>query len=268
MTSKHFAVVGSPIDHSLSPSIHSAAYKFLGLDWDYSRHEVKQGQLNEFLWESGTHLDGISVTMPLKPEAAAIATKSDEIVQLSNIANTLLRVSDEYFAFNTDVFGIEKALAECWGSNINRVAILGSGATAQSALYAVSKMAAAAEISIYVRDITRTDLVKKLADKLGVQVVIKDLNSYSNFQDLTISTIPSNSLDTHARSEQAGWLLNVNYSSQDLSFTNKFNSERVIRGETMLIWQAIAQIRIFLNGSKDLELENESALFAKMASAL
>ena len=74
MTSKHFAVVGDPIDHSLSPNIHNAAYKFLGLDWDYTRFQVSEGNLQDFLRKEGSHLSGISVTMPLKLEAAALAS--------------------------------------------------------------------------------------------------------------------------------------------------------------------------------------------------
>jgi shikimate 5-dehydrogenase len=75
-------------------------------------------------------------------------------------------------------------------------------------------------------------------------------------------------LDSLVAGKQSGWLLNANYSSKDASFTKQFNSERAVSGEVMLIWQAIAQIRIFLNGSADAQLDNESVLFAKMASAL
>jgi shikimate dehydrogenase len=101
MTSRHFAVVGDPIDHSLSPNIHNAAYKFLGLDWDYTRYKVSEGNLQDFLRKEGSHLSGISVTMPLKLEAAALASNGDEIVSELQIANTLLRKDHEFTAFNT-----------------------------------------------------------------------------------------------------------------------------------------------------------------------
>jgi shikimate 5-dehydrogenase len=60
----------------------------------------------------------------------------------------------------------------------------------------------------------------------------------------------------------------VNYASKDSSFSRNFPSDKVVQGETMLIWQAIAQIRIFLSGSPEAELDNETALFRKMAEAL
>jgi shikimate dehydrogenase len=268
MTSKHFAVVGDPIDHSLSPNIHNAAYKFLGLDWDYTRFKVAEGNLREFLKKKGSHLSGISVTMPLKIEAATLASSGDEIVSELQIANTLLRKDDEFTAFNTDVFGIEMALSKCWGHGIQRVAILGSGATAQSALYAISRRASNAKVVVYARDLSNTEPIQKLTAKLGIALEISPLGSFSHEQDVTISTIPAAALDTLSHLGQSGWLLNVNYSSKDSSFSKQFNADKVVQGQTMLIWQAIAQIRIFLNGTPHDELDNEKALFAKMAEAL
>jgi shikimate dehydrogenase len=268
MTSKHFAVVGNPIDHSLSPNIHSAAYEFLGLDWDYSRFQVPEGSLREFLVSDGSHLSGISVTMPLKLEAAASASSGDEIVSELQIANTLLRKNNEFIAFNTDVFGIEMALAQFWGSNIEHVAILGSGATAQSALYAVSRRAANAKVLVYARDLSRTQAIQSLGTKLGIAIDIRPLEAYSDEQDLTVSTIPAAALDNLNQHHHKGWLLNVNYASKDSIFSRNFPSDKVVQGEAMLIWQAIAQIRIFLNGNPDAQLDNETVLFGKMAEAL
>jgi shikimate dehydrogenase len=268
MTSKHFAVVGKPIDHSLSPKIHTVAYELLGLDWDYTKFLVEEGDLKSFLESQGSQLSGISVTMPLKIEAALLASSGDEIVKQLGIANTLLRQDSNFIAFNTDVFGIEMALEKCWSSKISQVAILGSGATAQSALYAVSRRTPSTQVVVYAREFSRTQTIRDLASKLDVALEVRSLDSYSNEQDLTISTIPAGALDGLGQHAQSGWLLNVNYSSKDSNFSKQFDSEKAIQGETMLIWQAIAQIRIFLNGTPEAELDNEGVLLAKMAKAL
>jgi len=238
------------------------------LHWDYSRFEVKEGSLETFLAADGSHLSGISVTMPLKLEAAEVATRRDEIATLLGVANTLVKAKDGYLGLNTDVFGIERALSDCWGQSIERISILGAGATAQSALYAASRKAPNAQVNVYVRDASRARDIQSLAGALGLSLEVTDLGSYSTAQDLTISTIPSLALDSLVAGKQNGWLLNANYSSKDSSFTKHFISERAVPGETMLIWQAIAQIRIFLNGAADAQLDDESVLFAKMASAL
>ena len=268
MTSKHFAVVGDPIDHSLSPRIHSAAYEQLGLDWVYEKHQVAKGSLARFLQDHGQNLSGLSVTMPLKPEAAALATYRDKIVDVLDVANTLVRSGDTWSAFNTDVFGIQQSLQKAWIEGISQVAILGAGATAQSALYALHLQSAASSVAVYVRDPGNTAQIVELAAKLGSRIQVQSLAEYNSDQDLTISTVPAEALESFTSLEQSGWLLNVNYAKANLDFSGSFQGHRVVNGEVMLIWQAIAQLRLFLAGNQTIPLEDEASLFAKMLSAL
>jgi shikimate dehydrogenase len=268
MTSQHFAVVGDPIEHSLSPRIHSAAYNHLGLDWDYSKHQVPKGELATFLSKSGSNLSGVSVTMPLKFEAAELSQSSDEIVKLLGVANTLLKSNESWLGYNTDVFGIQKALQPAWTGGVSKVAILGAGATAQSSLYAISLSAPAATVRVYVRNVSTAEEISLLGSKLGVELEVHQLAEYVAEQDLTISTVPAEALGQIPQLEQHGWLLNVNYASVNESFSSPFYADRVVNGEVMLIWQAIAQIRLFLNGDLTHELEDESLLYVKMLEAL
>ena len=268
MTSQHFAVVGDPIEHSLSPRIHSAAYNHLGLDWDYSKHQVPKGELATFLSKSGSNLSGVSVTMPLKFEAAELSQSSDEIVKLLGVANTLVKSNESWLGYNTDVFGIQKALQPAWTEGVSKVAILGAGATAQSALYAISLSAPKASVRVYVRNVSTAEEISLLGTKLGVELEVHQLSEYTAEQDLTISTVPAEALGQIPQLQQHGWLLNVNYASVNESFSSPFSAERVVNGEVMLIWQAIAQIRLFLNGDLTHELEDESLLYVKMLEAL
>lgn len=268
MTSKHFAVVGDPIDHSLSPRIHTAAYKYLGLDWEYTKHQVEKDTLATFLRDTGSHLSGISVTMPLKVEAAKLSKGSDEIVKLLGVANTLVGSGSSWLGYNTDVFGIQKSLQNALTEGVSTVVILGAGATAQSALYAVSLSAPSASVSVFVRNVATADQIYRLAGKLGIQLQIHPLSDYISNQGLTISTVPADALDGLPQFKQAGWLLNVNYASANQSFSASFADERVVKGEVMLIWQAINQIRLFLNGDAAQELEDEASLYVKMLEAL
>jgi shikimate dehydrogenase len=268
MTSKHFAVVGDPIDHSLSPRIHTAAYKHLGLDWDYSKYQVAKDTLATFISNSGSHLSGLSVTMPLKIEAAKLSESSDEIVQLLGVANTLVRSGSSWLGYNTDVFGIQKSLQEAWTQGVSTVAILGAGATAKSALYALSLSAPNAIVSVYVRNVANADQISRLGAKLGIRLGVHPLSEYTSNQDLTISTVPADALGELSQVKQDGWLLNVNYASVNQSFSATFADVHVVNGEVMLIWQAIAQIRLFLNGDAAQQLEDEASLYVKMLEAL
>jgi shikimate dehydrogenase len=267
MTSKHFAVLGDPISHSLSPSIHLAAYKHLGLDWTYEKVQVPKGNLDGFLSGQGSRFSGLSVTMPLKLEAAALAEDLDEFVKLCGVANTLVNTNERWSAANTDVFGIIKALGGCWDNPVSEVAILGSGATAQSALIAISRVKPEAKITVYARGSSNTSAITALSKKLDLEVTNLDLLDFGTHQDLTISTLPPEGVPQTVES-QRGWLLDVNYANPNTAFATSFDRLKVVSGKAMLLWQAVAQIRLFFSFDVSKELPDEAGVLAAMRAAL
>lgn len=268
MISKHFAVLGDPIEHSLSPQIHSAAYAFMGLNWDYSRFQVPAGTLEDFVAGAGIELSGMSVTMPLKKEAAALANTVDSIVKLTGVANTLLREHSGFSAFNTDVYGITQALQSCLLGTVERVAILGAGATAVSALVAISQKAPAAKVTVFVRDEAKTLQIQQLAEVLDLHVDIANLNDTYLLNDLTISTLPQDVFAGISNAPSSGWLLNTSYAGANEAGSSTFNKDLIVDGRSMLLWQALAQIRIFVHGNPDASLKDEPEVFESMANSL
>jgi len=206
--------------------------------------------------------------MPLKKAAAALANKSDEIVKLTGVANTLVRTDNGLEAFNTDVYGISQSLAACFQLGVREVVILGAGATAISALVSTSASAPEASITVYARDVSRTQEIQHIAGILGLKIKVSTFNDITLRNDLLISTLPQGVLAEFAGSEASGWLLNTNYSSNEDSFAAAYNQDQVVGGRAMLLWQALAQIRIFLNGSADVALPNEALVFETMSNAL
>ena len=263
---KSFHVLGDPISHSLSPKIHSAAYKVLGLDWSYSAIQVSKGNLESFL--AGSQADGYSITMPLKYEAAGLAESRDELVALTDVANSLYRTSNGFKAYNTDVFGISRSLETVLKKPIEVVALLGAGATAKSAMVAIAKAKPHALFDIYVRDLNRAEDITALAGELEVFQSVHLLDEFSNFQDLTINTLPLGASDYLPSHSQKGYLLNANYAGGDTSLVSMFSEDRVITGQTMLVWQALQQIRIFLGLEPNQALPDELAVVAAMFEAL
>lgn len=140
-TTRRAAVLGSPIAHSLSPLLHRAAYRSLGLDWTYDRIEMVEDDLADFV--SGFRADdswvGLSLTMPLKDRARELADDLSDICRQSAAANTLVKRDGRIFADNTDPVGIQFALNRVGITTLagTRVAIIGAGATARSALLAI-----------------------------------------------------------------------------------------------------------------------------------
>src|SRR5690348_2105954 len=142
------AVLGSPIAHSLSPLLHRAAYRALGLeDWTYDAVEIRSGELGAFLdglaaEEPGPagHWAGLSLTMPLKQEVLPLLATRSPLVETTGAANTVLLRDGQRDGHNTDVHGIIAALRGAGVDRVDRAAVIGAGATAASAIVALHEL--------------------------------------------------------------------------------------------------------------------------------
>jgi shikimate dehydrogenase len=267
MSKKSFAVLGDPISHSLSPKIHSAAYKHLKLDYSYEAIQVAAGSLEKFINESGATYSGFSVTMPLKFEAAAFATNSDFLG--TGVCNTLVRSEANFSGYNTDVYGIQMAVKSVIRNPVKSVAILGSGATARSAVVASLGIVGVTNITVFARDTEKAASLNELLSGDEVSFGSSSLADFRGGFDLTINTLPAgtaNSLSiTH---NQTGFLLSAGYSTTDSDFNNQFLSSHLIAGTEMLIWQAVQQVKLFVGLDIDVNDINEAALAEVMRQAL
>lgn len=127
------AVLGSPIAHSLSPALHRAAYRALGLEGEYEAIEVLASSLAEFIATRDETWTGFSLTMPLKEEILGIADSVDPLALQIQSANTLIRAESGWHALTTDVSGFQHALTAHGVTQYGDVLIIGAGATARAA---------------------------------------------------------------------------------------------------------------------------------------
>jgi shikimate dehydrogenase len=182
----HAGVLGSPIGHSLSPAMHRAAYAVLGLDWTYEAIEVAAGGLAAFVDGLDTSWAGLSVTAPLKREAADHAATRGAVVEALGVANTLIGGPDGWHAVNTDVPGAVSALAERGITEVESVRFLGGGATVDSLRLAVRELGAS-RIEVWLRD------PSKLPEEAGI-TVHRLGDPMSAPIDLLVSTVPASAV--------------------------------------------------------------------------
>ena len=157
------AVLGSPVAHSLSPVLHGAAYAALGLDdWSYERVECSAEDLPGFVLGCDASWAGLSVTMPGKRAALAVATTASERARRLATANTLVHRADGTWAADcTDVDGVAGALraagvlqpASTAAGMVDAV-VLGNGATAAAALGGIYDVGCEA-VTVVARDVER-----------------------------------------------------------------------------------------------------------------
>jgi shikimate dehydrogenase len=133
-------VLGRPIAHSLSPVLHRAAYRELGLDWTYDAVEVGSDALAEFVGSLGSEWRGLSLTMPLKRAVLPMLDAMDAWAELSGAANTVVFEDGRLHGANTDVPGAVAAIRERSSAPLRSAVVLGGGATATSVLLALAEL--------------------------------------------------------------------------------------------------------------------------------
>jgi len=276
--SNRLGVVGSPISHSKSPTIHAAAYSVLSKDFEYSKIEVHKNHLMQFVETLDLDWQGLSVTAPLKVEALRLANWSDEISQLAGGANTLLRTDSGWSAFNTDVYGIQRALAEAKIDSASVVSIIGTGATAVSAVIAIARSFPETKMLISGRNKAALRELVAFAKSIGIKkIVMVSTRGALTRADLVVSTLPAKALDTDIKklsksfiAKPKGTFFDVAYDPWPSEAAALWQSKQlsVISGIEMLLWQAIAQVRIFVEGNPDQEVFNEAAVILAMRNSL
>lgn len=152
------AVLGNPISHSLSPVLHNAAYKALGLNnWHYGKEKVSEEDLKDFIANLDDSWKGLSLTMPLKKTIMSLGVACDYWSTTLGVANTAvfskkpcLENPETIELCNTDVNGIVVALMHSLKSqilNAKSAVIVGSGNTASSAMAALIEIAQGSKLS-------------------------------------------------------------------------------------------------------------------------
>ncbi|MEO8528618.1 MAG: shikimate dehydrogenase [Pseudolysinimonas sp.] len=268
---KHLAVLGSPIEHSRSPQLHRAAYGVLGLPWSYERCDVPTGTLSTFLGSLDHSWRGVSLTMPLKREVLPMLTSQTSLVDSSGVANTVLLEGDQLLGFNTDVAGIVGALADHHITDVDIAHVIGTGATAASAFLAAARLGAS-RVVISGRSLEGIAALEVLGDRLGVHTEWRLYGSAMPMRaDLVINTLPGDvDPDDVPEADLGSVLLEVPYDPWPTPRAARWGvrDALVVNGLEMLLHQAIAQVRIFVTGQEDGELDDEQDVIAAMRESV
>jgi shikimate dehydrogenase len=253
-TVRRAAVLGSPIEHSLSPVLHRAAYQALDLHgWRYDKIECDELGLPGLVDSMGPEWAGLSLTMPLKRVALTVADEVSPLAEAVGAANTLIFAptgpAGGRRADNTDVAGMVSALREAGLARVEQPVILGAGGTAQGALAAVRELGHQSP-TVLVRNLARTGELRETADRLGMRPAISDglFTEPLPAADLVISTLPVGAADplSATRWKPDTMVLDVVYAPWPTSFAGSALAAGcpVVSGLTVLLYQAVAQVEL------------------------
>ncbi|MFE2180798.1 shikimate dehydrogenase [Streptomyces sp. NPDC059455] len=247
------AVLGSPIAHSLSPVLHRTAYRELGLTgWTYDRFEVDETGLPDFFKhlgeDAGPAWAGLSLTMPLKRAVIPLLDEISDTAASVEAVNTVVFGDDgRRRGDNTDIPGMLAALRERGIGRVERAAVLGAGATASSALAALSRICDG-EVTAYVRSEARAAEMRQWGERLGVAVRTADWDDAAEAlrAPLVIATTPAGTTDALAAAvpDRPGALFDVLYEPWPTPLAAAWAARggSVVGGLDLLVHQAVLQV--------------------------
>jgi shikimate dehydrogenase len=168
-TTRLAAVIGSPIRHSLSPTIFNAAFAAAGLDWAFCAFDVAPGDAARALdGMRALGLAGLSVTMPHKSDVAALVDRCSDDAAAIGAVNCVVPEFGELVGENTDGVGLLDALREDlqFDARGRRCLVIGGGGAARAVVIALAREGAA-EVVVANRTAAKAEAAAALAGPVG-----------------------------------------------------------------------------------------------------
>jgi shikimate dehydrogenase len=256
-------VIGNPVEHSLSPAIHNAAFQKLGLNFVYLAFRVKAiGDAIKGLRSLG-NFRGASVTIPHKVASVPFLDSVETIARHIGAINTIVAADGVLTGYNTDATGALRALREGGVTLKGRqVLVLGSGGAARAIAFALGREAGINRLTILgIDDRERTDLARDLQSKTGMVVQESSLDESTLQQFLPnahvlIHCTPIGMSPNVQETSVPAVLLHAGLTVMDIVYNPrdtqllkdaKAAGCRTIPGFEMFLHQAVAQFELWTN---------------------
>ena len=177
---KKYAVIGNPIDHSLSPILHNHWIKENNINAIYDKIKLEENQIKNFINKiKKKELAGCNVTVPFKKSVIPFLDKLSFEAKQTQSVNTIILKDDLLIGHNTDIVGFQKAIESLkYTINDKRIFILGAGGVTPSIIFALNKMG--------VSEITISNRTKEKAEKLKEQFQNISVTEWGKLPDFDV----------------------------------------------------------------------------------
>jgi shikimate dehydrogenase len=268
-------VIGDPIEHTLSPVMHNAAFQALNLDFVFVAFKVKLTDVKDAISGMlGLGIHGLNVTMPHKGAVISYLDVVDQAAQAIGSVNTILNKNGKLFGFSTDGIGALKALEEKGVEpKGKRVLLLGAGGAAKAITYILAQKAD--ELVILNRTPRQStelaNLLKQLynrkvvADALSPEAIKHHLSNCDILINATSVGMTPKQDETPVKPE---WLkpdlavMDIVYNPIETKLAKdaKAAGAKVVSGLEMLIYQGAASFEIWTSRKPPVEVMRNAAL--------
>jgi len=262
---KRFALLGEPLGHSLSPTLHKAIYRQLEIDdASYRAIELPQERLKSFF--SGFRVggfDGVNVTIPHKADVISLLDEVDSKAKVLNAVNCVNRTGNKLTGYNTDILGFAYTLrqndVEVEGQNF---LVVGAGGSAQ-AVGAVLAEGEAKSVQIINRTPERAEQLRDTIHAINQSVdvtiladaaddsVAQQAQCIINTTSLGMSPDVGDSPLAKGFFDDTKTVVDLIYNPQQTEFLKLAEKQgaRTVNGIQMLVAQAVYSVEIWMGGN-------------------
>jgi len=254
--SNTYAVIGDPIDHSLSPNIHNAAFRHLKLEHTYIAYKIPAGELSAGIEAlKAIKIAGFNVTIPHKIEMMKFLDEMDTTCKVIGAVNTVLNEDGKLKGYNTDMIGFLDPIKK---KNLtikdSQVLLLGAGGAARAIVTAMVKEKAS-KITIVNRTMENAYQLAVFAKEIGGNVEVVSLDKAED--EISDHKFIINSTSVGMKNEPsilATYDIGDNHVVYDIVYQpmntdlikkSKENGATIIYGYEMLLSQAACSFEIW-----------------------
>lgn len=264
MSRQHFAVIGHPIGHTMSPFIHKRLFEIAGVDADYTKIDVSPESLGGEFKKTLSKLDGFNVTIPHKQNIIQYLDEIDKKAEMYGSVNTVSVKDGKSKGYTTDPDGFLKAL-EAAGIELNgRIMILGCGGVARTMAYEIAKKGLEFEFAVRPQDVGKAgllclDITRKIP---GTKVSFGLMTQIIGTVDVLINATPVGMYPNadeqpihNCAIGRCGAVFDAVYNPLETVLVKraKANGSKAVGGMSMLVWQAAVAQEIWHGKSFDKE---------------
>jgi len=268
-------VIGDPIEHTMSPVMHNAAFKKLGLDYVYLAFRVKKEELGEAIeGMRALNIRGLNITIPHKVAVIPFLDELDTLADEIGAINTIINSNGVLKGYNTDATGFLQALLERGiEPKEKRVAILGAGGASRAISFILAERGSSLVI------LNRTwDKAKVCADRISeifqseataLELNRENLATALNQADILVNTTSVGMSPNINETPVTANLLKPDLVVFDIVYNpieTRLQREAEVAGATvisgleMLVWQGVVSFEKWTGLKAPVELMREEVI--------
>lgn len=248
--SKHYAVIGHPIGHTMSPFIHKRLFALSGVDADYTALDIAPENLEREFRGTLSRLDGYNITIPHKQNIIPFLSELDDKAKMYGSVNTVRNREGVSKGFTTDPDGFIKAIEAAGIALDGRIMILGCGGVARTMAYEIALRGKPFEFAVRREDVGKAgllclDITRKIP---GAKVSFGLMEQFIGTVDVLINATPVGmypNVDAqpihNCAIGRCGSVFDAVYNPLETTLVKraKANGAKAEGGMSMLVYQAV-----------------------------